>query len=72
MCVHNRWEKRGFQFIAGARVSLIEVSRKGLELLYEIIVLHGMYCLNPDTTHRLVHTGHILNGYLWSGFLFSK
>lgn len=72
MCADNRWEKRDFKFIAGARVSLIKISSKGLELFYGIIVLHGMYCFSPDTARTLVHTGHILNGYLWSGFLFSK
>lgn len=62
MCAENRWEKRDFKFIAGAHVSLIKISSKGLELFYEIIVSHGVYCFSPDTTRRLVHTGHILNG----------
>lgn len=68
----NRWEKRDFKFIVGTHVSLIKISSKGLELLYEITVLHSVYCFSPDTSQRLVHNGHILNGYLWSGFLFSK
>lgn len=50
MHADNRWEKRDFKLIAGAHVSLIEISSKGLELFYDFIVLHGTYSFSTDTT----------------------
>lgn len=58
-------EKSDFKFIAGAHISLIKISTKGLDLLHDIIVSYGMCSFSPDTAMGLVLTGHILNKLLW-------
>lgn len=58
-------KKGGFKLIARAHVSLIKKSTKGLELFYDIVVLHGMYSFKPAITRELVHTGMLSLSYLW-------
>lgn len=54
-------EKRDCTFTAGAHISLIKISTKGLELFYDVTVYYSLCSFSPDTVLGLVLTGHSLN-----------